>query len=750
MLRSVLMVTVGLVVAIPAWTGVFGGSGVVLQYSDQAPVGIVALRSSENAPALFLNAATVQTTWQLVMTDPAGATVQVDPLSRQLGGNVDVTAERLTIVWDATEVPGGIVKVSCVFEKPNGPLADLAALPTSARQQPILLGSITVANESACALREVQFPCLTFVATPAPAEQTTLVFPRAYGRSWRDPFHGPRGYLVGTQEPAGLTGGSEMHFGTLFDDAGHGLYWAHLDPQGYHKRTVYDNKIAGQIEFKLCVTPEQCLTPGADFNSPYPIALGAYHGDWWDAAQMYRQWALAQKWCAKGPWHKRADVPEWLKRCDVWIRGDARRYSAQFERDFVCDLQDLLGGVTIGVQLYGWYQPEPGKPNWMATLGWPMVEGYPEMIAETRARQIYHTAYVNVLQTDVTDLHCPPDLAPAYLLGADLQPVHYDRETGFVMCATTALWKQMLVQACERLVREGHCAGVYLDQLGGHCGTPCYSSKHGHPTGGGHYATDGLRDICASIREAMAQHDPQAALSGEVQPETLLDVTDHRLAHYNYWPGWVNLWAAVYGEYDMSYGRTISFQQSPDAENKPIPPINNYGPIGNTFVAGIAFGRIWPTDNPLNLLKSPENTELRAFFTELVKLRQVARNWLEFGHLQREVKFTTEIPELPIKDPKDRDSSMKAVLHSAWIDEDGALAFVFVNVSEQEQSFTWRADLARYEIAPAEVYSIRRLMPDGTRQSLGNLETGQHAILERTEAMPPHSALVLEVTVAGY
>jgi hypothetical protein len=41
-------------------------------------------------------------------------------------------------------------------------------------------------------------------------------------------------------------------------------------------------------------------------------------------------------------------------------------------------------------------------------------------------------------------------------------------------------------------------------------------------------------------------------------------------------------------------------------------------------------------------------------------------------------------------------------------------------------------------------------MPDGTRQSLGNLETGQQAILERTEAMPPHSALVLEVTVAGY
>jgi len=172
--------------------------------------------------------------------------------------------------------------------------------------------------------------------------------------------------------------------------------------------------------------------------------------------------------------------------------------------------------------------------------------------------------------------------------------------------------------------------------------------------------------------------------------------------------------------------------------------------MGNTFVAGIAFGRIWPTGNPLNLLNAPENAELRAFFLELVKLRQVGRSWLEFGYLQRPVKFAAEVPDVPIKDPKGRDSSIKAVLDSAWINEEGALAFVFVNVSEQEQSFTWRADLAKYEIAPAEVYTVKRLMPDGTRKLLGSLETGRDAVLERSETMPAHSALVVEVTVGAY
>ncbi|MCD6360190.1 MAG: hypothetical protein J7M38_04935 [Armatimonadetes bacterium] len=711
----------------------------------------MSIRRGENEPALFVDGRSVQSTWELVMTDPEGNELKVNPLERHLAGNADVTDGRLTMTWDAAEVPGGTVKVSCVFETPDGPLAEQAGLSAAARKEPLLLGGISMVNESNCDLREVQFPRMTFIAAPGPAANITLVFPRAYGRSWRNPFDAPRGYLVGTQEPAGLRGSSEMNFGTLYDDDGNGLYWAHYDPEGWQKRTVYDNRIPpDQIQFKLCCIPENCTTPGVDFASPYPMALGVYRGDWWDAARMYREWALRQKRCSKGPWRHRDDVPAWLKECDVWVRGDARRYTAEFERDFITHLQDVLGGATVGVQLYGWYQPEPGKADWMATLGWPMVEGYPEMIEETKARRIYHTPYVNAYQTDIADPFCPENIEPAYLLGADLQPMHYHSESGFVMCAATDIWRDMLVRACERLVAEGHTSGVYLDQLGGHCGVPCYSPDHGHPVGGGHYATDGLRDICAAIRQAMWKHDPQAALSGEVQQETLLDVTDHRLQHYNYWPGWVNLWAAVYGDMTSSYGRTIGFRQSPDKEGNPPPPIDNYGPIGNTFVSGLVFGRLWPTGNPMNLLDAEGNEELRAFFTDLVGLRRVARRWLEFGYLQRPVRFAEPIPDVPIKDPKGRDSSIKAVLDSAWIDEEGALAFVFVNVSEEEQTFTWRADLATYEIAPAEVYHIRRILPDGSREMLGSFETGRNAVLEREETAPAHSALVLEVAVGAY
>ncbi len=334
------------------------------------------------------------------------------------------------------------------------------------------------------------------------------------------------------------------------------------------------------------------------------------------------------------------------------------------------------------------------------------------------------------------------------MLDADGNPLLWTAEgESRIMCAATETWKDMLVQACERLVRDGNCSGVYLDQLGGQCGRPCYSPDHGHPVGGGHYATDGLRAICQAVREAMWQHYPEAALSGEVQHEMLLDVTDHRLQHYNYWPGWVNLWPAVYGDYTVTYGRTLGFTQSADREGNVPALIDFYGPTGNTFVSGLAFARFWPTGNPQNLITSPGNEERRAYFETCLGLRREGRKWFEFGYLQRPVKVLSEIPMIPIKDPKGRDSQIDAVLHSSWLARDGSLGFVFTNVSEEPVEVSWLADLSRYEIAPAEVYRVQRVFPDGTRRRVAELERVRW---EMTEALAPHAVVLYEVTVGAY
>ena len=725
--------------ALPVSAATYQSPGITIDISDGAPLGIRSVKASPDAEALYMDPETVETTWELLMVDAEGNAFAVDPVSSDLGGQVSEADGKLTILWDAADIPGGTVQVTCNFEP--------APAMQCRRDAPMVYARIEVANESDCQLRAVQFPRFTYVPGPSPAEEATLVFPRAYGRSWRNPFDAPRGYLVGTIEPAGLMGDMEMQFGTLYDDAGNGLYWAFYDGEGYHKRAVYDNKTRGTIEFKMEHIPENCLTPGQDYTSPYPVALAAYNGDWWDAARMYREWALQQKWCQAGPSKDRADVASWVKDADIWVRGDARRYTAELSESYTSELQDALGAKTIGVQFYGWYQVD-GEANWMAPLGWPMVEGYPEMMAKARERGHYYTPYVNSLQVDFDSMDIPASARSAIALGVDGKPLRWtDEGEAYVMCAATDTWKDLLVQSSERLVRDGNVSGIYLDQLGGHCGRPCYNPDHGHPVGGGHYATDGLRAICSAILKSTREHYPDAALSGEVQHEMLIDVTDHRLCHYNWWPGWVNLWPAVYGDYMINYGRTISLAQTPLADGTERQPIEFYGYAGNTLVAGIAFGRIWPTGNDQNLITSPGNEGKRAYLQECVDLRQTARDYLEFGYLQRPVQMLTAIPEVPITDPKGRDSSISVVLHSSWISPEGSLAFVFTNVSEEAQEFEWSADLTRYEIAPAEVYRIARIMPDGKRASAAEIERPE---ITRTETLEPHAIVMYEVTVGAY
>lgn len=724
----------------PAFAEVYQAPGIALEVSDEAPLGIISVKASPDGPALYTDPETVETTWELVMVDADGNDFTVDPVSRNLDGTVAEADGAFTMVWDAAEIPGGTVKVTCTFEP--------APTMQCRRDAPMIYARIEVANESDSQLRAVQFPRFTYVPGPSAAEEATLVFPRAYGRSWRNPFDAPRGYLVGTIEPAGHHGDMEMQFGTLYDDAGNGLYWAFYDGEGYHKRVVYDNSDRGEIEFKMEHLPEDNLTPGQDYTSTYPVALATYAGDWWDAARMYREWALQQKWCQAGPIRDRADAADWVRDADIWVRGDARRYTAELADSYTNQLQDALGVETVGVQFYGWYHGPDGEPNWMAPLGWPMVEGYPEMIARAKERAVHHTPYVNSLQVDFQSMGISEDARGAILLDPTGEGRRWsDEGDAWIMCAATDTWKDILVQSAEMLVTQGNVSGIYLDQLGGHCGRPCYSPDHGHPVGGGTYATDGLRAICSGILEATREHFPEAALSGEVQHEMLIDVTDHRLCHYNYWPGWVNLWPAVYGDYMVNYGRTISLAQSPLPDGTEREPIEFFGPTGNTLVAGMAFGRIWPTGNPVNLITSEGNEAKRAYLQECVDLRQAAREWLEFGYLQRPVQMLTEIPDVPIMDPKKRPSSIKAVLHSSWINEEGSLAFVFTNVSEDEQSFDWRADLTRYEIAPAEVYRIQRITPDGERESVAEIELPR---IERTETLAAHEIAIYEVAVGAY
>ena len=65
----------------------------------------------------------------------------------------------------------------------------------------------------------------------------------------------------------------------------------------------------GTVWFETLV--ENAGVPGrASGNTGYTVTAGAFMGDWWTAAHLYRDWALRQRWASKGKIAFRSDFPK--------------------------------------------------------------------------------------------------------------------------------------------------------------------------------------------------------------------------------------------------------------------------------------------------------------------------------------------------------------------------------------------------------------------------------------------------------
>ncbi|HCN06905.1 MAG TPA: hypothetical protein DIT01_03155, partial [Lentisphaeria bacterium] len=66
--------------------------------------------------------------------------------------------------------------------------------------------------------------------------------------------------------------------------------------------------------------------PVTHYESPGDCVLGPFQGDWYDAARIYRRWAVTAPWCAKGPMVQRDDYPKWFLNIDYWAFGHMGDY----------------------------------------------------------------------------------------------------------------------------------------------------------------------------------------------------------------------------------------------------------------------------------------------------------------------------------------------------------------------------------------------------------------------------------------
>ncbi|MBM3499529.1 MAG: hypothetical protein FJX74_12755, partial [Armatimonadetes bacterium] len=123
---------------------------------------------------------------------------------------------------------------------------------------------------------------------------------------------GPESADVGVGSVGGrYPGAIAVQMMALYNDRA-GLYFAAHDA-GQHPKDFRMGLWPGLGEGPvLSLTHLLSERPGESVELPYETMVGVFHGDWHDAAALYRAWATQQWWCEKKLWER--DIPGWMRQ----------------------------------------------------------------------------------------------------------------------------------------------------------------------------------------------------------------------------------------------------------------------------------------------------------------------------------------------------------------------------------------------------------------------------------------------------
>ncbi len=534
---------------------------------------------------------------------------------------------------------------------------------------------IRVANRSRqLGLWQVDFPR---IANLTVSREGALAVPMGWGQLYKDATR------AGHYDGSYPNGWATMQFASLFD-GGRAVYLAAHDGQAHHKRLVTRPRPdSDALSFAVAQYPDSMAAPGTAYESPYPVVVGTHAGDWFDAAKIYRAWAMKESaWFPKLPLAGNPAVPEWLKQNPLWCcsGGDPKNVVKN-----VTAFREFFG-MPIGFHWYSWHQIpfDDHYPEYF-----PPKEGFADAVAQLKAKGVHVMPYINGRlfdsRTDSWKNENAQDYCALSDKGEKYVEVYGSKVPLSPMCPATPYWQEKVAGIVERLVGECGVSGVYIDQIGAAGTAPCFNPKHAHGAGGSASWVPGYREMLTLTRRKMRAKDPQSFLTTEDAAEPYQGGIDAFLMCNQTRGGLVPMYPAVYGGRALTFGRYLF-----DSDAKASAPMITK--LGEMFTFGAQLGWI-----DAFILRYPKEA---GYLKRLAETRLAAAKYLALGEMLRPPVIETAAPpvkttwnlwksEFPIEFP--------AVIGSAWRADDGSVALVLTNLTEQKVRFRWQHEGKRAE-----------------------------------------------------
>ena len=363
-----------------------------------------------------------------------------------------------------------------------------------------------------------------------------------------------------------------------YNDAG-GLYVACDDPKGLPK---FLDPLLERDGVSLGVGHYPGTRGPSEVRLPYHVVIGTFRGDWYAAAEIYRDWASQQPFCAK-KMGQRSDIPKWLEDSPVGIAFPMRGQGdwdppAAVNPEFT----PLTNALPYLDRLAGALK-SPLMPiifNWEHSGPWVQPEAFPPLGGEAAFREFMVKAKAHgwhpVLYGDglcwVTSQRNTQYDGMAYFRAHDGESAVARKWDGslledtwawrknYVACVGTEKGRQMVLDMTRRMAEMGADVVQQFDQGPGP--RACYATNHGHPPVPGPWMTEAFDGLIKADEDAARAVNPNMAMSCEgAPPETYLQ-------NFQIWDGRVTLcplYSFLYHEYANGHEGFYTHRTSDEA-----------------------------------------------------------------------------------------------------------------------------------------------------------------------------------------
>ncbi len=506
----------------------------------------------------------------------------------------------------------------------------------------------------------------------------------------------------------------------------------------------------------------------------YDIVLGSFSGDWYAAAELYRNWSLQQHW-AQQPLHRRNDVPDWLldspPHIVVRIQGElddgpATPNDAFLPYPKIIPLLDTIAQAVDAPLLpviMAWERHGP----WIYPDCFPPVGGDAALrtfTKQARQRGWHIGTFCNGTRWVIGHYWSGYDGEDYFLAQGGDQAIcrthtgagwreqwDVDWRPSYTACVGMTATRTTATNFVQRLLDDGLDWIQFFDQNIGVCTFPCYAEDHEHPPLPGRWMTQKMQALIDSFYAVAAAESGRGNGERQIVYSVETPINEYYLPRFQICdvrvqpPGhsisaqlrnFVPLYHFLYHELVLLQG---GFGTAPEPYHLPIKNAYNWviGEIPGAVLQ--ADGQLMNKDSasvnwaPWHPNVGSQEDGLQMLRATTALRRAAGKPFLVFGRMLA----PAQVEPIQIIQWQDggRDHHIPAIFHAVWRAPDSRLGWTLANWTNETQTLTVidhrLGDRVQMHSAAPQITS-----------DLQTVTAGQLAV-----SLPPLSCLLVESVV---